>query len=122
MSESLKPAIELLDCPFCGGEAELLPADDRSAAMILCSPCLAMVHGEYDPDAVSTWNRRASQPASDTPDPRDEVIAEMREALTELVAAMRRYQQDTDDLPPLRHVAMMARARAALSKREGSDT
>lgn len=52
------------------------------------------------------------------PDPRDEVMRDLRASLTELVSAMRRYQQDVDDEPPHQHVAMMDRARAALSKGE----
>ena len=56
----LPERVKLKPCPFCGGEAELFPADERTAAMIQCVQCLAIVHGEYDTDAVSVWNRRAT--------------------------------------------------------------
>lgn len=54
---------ELLDCPFCGGKAELNEWPDETA-MIVCTACEARGPMCEDDDdnvalAIAAWNRRA---------------------------------------------------------------
>lgn len=73
---------DLKPCPLCGGEAVLWRAGSGRAAWIACmGKCSVLVSRGYenDDDAIAAWNRRA-------PDPRDEVIRGLREALKPLVA------------------------------------
>ena len=58
----------LLPCPFCGGEAfESTTLDDTHYVMCKAEDCWAMAG--YLPtkaEAITAWNRRASQPATET--------------------------------------------------------
>lgn len=68
---------DLKPCPFCGGDAVLWRAGSGRAAWIACmGECSVLVSREYENDdaAIAAWNRRA-------PDPRDEVIRGLCEAL-----------------------------------------
>lgn len=56
--------VDLLSCPFCGGEAEILHLDDGENAggsCVSCTQCLASsnVEFEFKENFVSNWNRRA---------------------------------------------------------------
>lgn len=56
---------DLLPCPFCGGEAKLMLADDN-ANFIECQKCGASTNLQYSikddarPDLIERWNRRAA--------------------------------------------------------------
>lgn len=56
-------AVELLPCPFCGGDSHLGGGTDGS--FVNCTDCLASTNilrpeGQTDSDAIAHWNRRAS--------------------------------------------------------------
>jgi len=119
MSESLK------NCPFCGGRATTTYVRDGRKAV--CTSCYACGPAAFngpagkpsaDDRAISSWNRRASQPASDTPDPRDEVIRR----LSDLVRGL--LENDPDDIIADGGVTVLdewrKQACAALSKGEGA--
>ena len=47
---------ELRPCPFCGGEAEILPEGDYHE--VTCVECGTFRQGHTYQDAVEAWNRR----------------------------------------------------------------
>ena len=51
---------KLLNCPLCGGEAMLIPADDESPAEVYCSCCWCSVIKSGTAGAIATWNARAA--------------------------------------------------------------
>ena len=57
--------IELLHCPFCGGEAAVLYTYDNRDAVIQCSECNSKTdyHSSFF-DAAEAWNRRAKNAKS----------------------------------------------------------
>lgn len=63
-----KPTIELLPCPFCGGEAELESDDGATGAQHFVECCSHECIGFFRPyntfatksDAAKAWNTRAA--------------------------------------------------------------
>jgi Lar family restriction alleviation protein len=54
-----KPAIALLPCPFCGGEAELGNLVDEDDYFVQCKDCEVQQIANYKPRvAVRRWNQR----------------------------------------------------------------
>lgn len=53
---------ELLPCPFCGGEAGLVPYNDDTECDIVCKTCKCRTwrYSSID-DANSAWNRRTPE-------------------------------------------------------------
>jgi len=57
--------IHLLNCPFCGSEAKLLPPEDGDLAWpdfeVICMGqyCDARLTGNSEKDVADCWNRRA---------------------------------------------------------------
>lgn len=53
-------APELLPCPFCGGEAELMEPEglDDHRGSVMCMTCYVTVDQENWRDAITAWNRR----------------------------------------------------------------
>lgn len=48
-------------CPFCGCDSgELLQLGDEACWEVECAKCWARVRGESRQEALSAWNRRAS--------------------------------------------------------------
>lgn len=47
--------IELLPCPFCGGEAHFF---DLGVDFVVCDSCDAAMFGETMDDAINKWNHR----------------------------------------------------------------
>lgn len=74
--------IELLSCPFCGGEAKRFTLQDENnfggdvIACQSCDACSRVVFGEKE-GLVESWNRRAAQPAA------GEANADVRSAFEE---------------------------------------
>ena len=64
---------DLLPCPFCGGEAKRIdvPNEDgienAGASCIECTKCVAStaLHFDRKENLVSSWNKRATQKATD---------------------------------------------------------
>ena len=58
--------IELLPCPFCGGEAILTSRETNYFAtryFVMCEQCHAESKNcQHKEDAVYAWNKRADQP------------------------------------------------------------
>lgn len=57
-------SMELLPCPFCGGEAELYVNDARNDCCVACNICSVVTDIYSREEAIANWNRR-SQPAGD---------------------------------------------------------
>ena len=59
---SRKPYVKrgnVASCPFCGGKADTIFADDADVALVKCQKCGAMSAGFARGDsAVKAWNRR----------------------------------------------------------------
>ena len=59
---------ELRECPFCGGEAEIIPFDRKALGVwkfhffyVQCRLCSNGTHVfTYEIDAIEAWNRRVS--------------------------------------------------------------
>lgn len=75
---------KLKPCPFCGGEATLIYADDKTWQVVCdsCGSCSDYYDEEWNPDnppegneAASAWNNRMIE------DEKDEEIKRFREAL-----------------------------------------
>lgn len=76
---------ELLPCPFCGGEAELMHHSEQSRLVfntgselsscyiIECKKCFSRVQRGFKEDLVKAWNTRT----------KDAIIKELRDALNE---------------------------------------
>jgi len=65
---------ELLPCPFCGGEAEVLRGIMVRDYVVSCTNCAALIELECDEmsDAIAVWNRRTPSPATEwEPDAND---------------------------------------------------
>ena len=61
---------ELLSCPFCGGEAEMLTAESMHGGYlfgIMCNDCRSRgdVYGT-EAEAIAAWNSRAERTCRDT--------------------------------------------------------
>lgn len=60
---------KLLPCPFCGGEAQFVPAptDEENETLVLgpamvnCTRCDAHMLGQFDEESIEGWNRRAPE-------------------------------------------------------------
>lgn len=57
----MKTKIELLPCPFCGGEAEIERiGNSRQSSIINCTDCSCTLESNENPEATGTdWNTRA---------------------------------------------------------------
>lgn len=78
---------KLKPCPFCGGEATLIYADDKTWQVVCdsCGSCSDYYDEEWDPDnppegneAASAWNSRPIE------DKKDEEIKRIQRALEEI--------------------------------------
>ena len=50
---------ELLPCPFCGGEGEVIPAEPNEVTRVHCTRCDAEASPRTDEDeAIYAWNTR----------------------------------------------------------------
>lgn len=77
--------VDLLPCPFCGGEAELDNLIDANDYFVHCIDCEVQQIANYKPHvAARRWNERKT--ADKPPDP-------TRAALEECVRAMERVQR-----------------------------
>ena len=56
-------AVELRECPFCGGEAHMWGRPTRAATIeydALCKSCGAATRAKTEAEAIAAWNRRAA--------------------------------------------------------------
>lgn len=53
-------SVELLPCPFCGGEA--MEIERYGFHEVCCLPCTAAVQAKTEAEAIAAWNTRPSQP------------------------------------------------------------
>lgn len=90
MTNSPSPqAVSLRECPFCGGEAEIIHLDDGDNAggsCVCCTSCQASGNVEFGrkENFVENWNRRAS-PADGVVVPRGEVTDEWADRFCEAI-------------------------------------
>ena len=61
--------MELLNCPFCGGSAELLSPFDRVGGLhVRCQGCGCLLTGPTPEEVAEAWNRRKeAKPVSVAP-------------------------------------------------------
>lgn len=78
---SIKEALELKPCPFCGGEAQLCQGIGGLVIQCNSEDCIGTVGPAYtEAQAAALWNTRAtlSPPAGEIPDYNEEAIAKLR--------------------------------------------
>lgn len=69
MTSQSSPDIELLPCPFCGGEADNYPRQEAVFNMSWvahtshCKSCQARVSSTDEGNSIAMWNTRTTQPA-----------------------------------------------------------
>lgn len=82
---------ELLPCPFCGGDAEIVHIEDgenEGGSCVCCTVCQASGNLEFErkENFISNWNRRAR---SSAPEAREgEAVERKADGLAHLVAAI----------------------------------
>jgi len=54
--------MELLPCPFCGGEAHLVQPHDNSRPYVMCITSYCTSPKMDDAKAIAAWNRRTPAP------------------------------------------------------------
>lgn len=94
--------MDLLPCPFCGGEAILVP--DDGWFLVRCyslGKCFAENGGETEAKAIAAWNRRAATLSALTAE-RDALDKDRRDAAAiiqmigdRISAVLRETQEDT---------------------------
>ena len=58
------PSVELLPCPFCGGNDLRQGQDDFGWYQVYCSSCGGCIEDSIPHKAIAAWNRRAfTEPA-----------------------------------------------------------
>ena len=97
-------ATNLLPCPFCGGDAVFITPHNGGNPYVMCEKNHCT---QPNPDAIAAWNHRTTQP-----DPRDEVIAALVDALhaIELWDAARGYPIPYRHRDPMRAALAAAKA------------
>jgi hypothetical protein len=130
---------DLLDCPFCGGKAEVCDIEDGENAggsCVACTGCMASSKLEYNykDTFVEAWNART--PSAQLAD-KDAVIAELVGALRNIIQSAKLLQQNSEGCA-VNHFAHdfneqgfpswladtqahIVEAEAALAKQGGSD-
>lgn len=101
---------KLLPCPFCGGEAEIIPWwQNRERYHVRCKTAECNYTHDNRADAAAAWNRRAAPSADDeqetaphaapqsegvnTTEPNLDLIASVEADLQEIVSARRTIEQ-----------------------------
>lgn len=102
-------------CPFCLGKAEVFYIANHDGGLARCADADCLGNRAYG--NLSAWNLRAVQPAQVQPDPRDEVIARLAQALELSANRLNRCAVDyvTDSRKFVRTSEWVEEARAALA-------
>jgi Lar family restriction alleviation protein len=115
---TVRPGLELLPCPFCGGPAERFTieeeGDNFGGDVISCTKCGASSHVEFGrkENLVSVWNTRPALAAS--------WIEEMREALRNMIRlADMGFEESMREPEENGNYVAYTRAKAALSLADG---
>lgn len=67
MSDGAKESVELLPCPFCGGDPAItigVSPRGQKTVDVVCQDCSATVPAFCESDAITDWNTRATPPAA----------------------------------------------------------